>query len=266
MKLFLLAFLILFLPFQLDARSQATSRITASARILAEAIIANDDFDRAPSTSLGANWTEIENVAGTIQIETQDFLWMGDDAPNNERYGLATWDLLNVNTIPDGIAIEMVFQSMVSNVATIEPRGIALRIDPACILTDCSFYGFEVGSGSTVGLNALRIIKMVNGNIETGSLVFSLGSLNDISPLVAGDILRFEVQGITLTGKLNGQTMIGPVTDPGTGGDPFTAGLIGLHSINRIGALDTVISTHTFQSWTVNRLRSTASNRVAASC
>ena len=163
MKLFLLLCFILLFPFQLDARSQASGRTQASNRSSVFSIIAVDNFDRAPSLGLGADWTEIEDDPDTFQIKAGNLLFMGEEFGGHEHYGVATWNPLNINTIPPNISIEMVFNEITTNNAfgQFEPRAMALRIDPACVLASCSYYSLIPDVAQT-NFQRLRIIKMIN--------------------------------------------------------------------------------------------------------
>lgn len=159
--------------------------------------LASDDFNRADSAALGGGWTEVQNtswvIASNMAVVTSTI------CPNVARY-----DAL---TAPDDQWAEMTIVTPGST--TDRGAGLILRASPSPATgTGVDIYLFQANAVET------RIYKRVSN---------SYTQLGTDGPAVgAGDVIYFEVQGDTLTAKVNGANVCGtPLTDTAlTAGQP----------------------------------------------
>lgn len=145
---------------------------------IVEGTVITDDFNRADSDSLGADWTE---VAGNWQIVSnklrEDANQSGDNRVRNEN------DLAS-----DDHYAEAVVSSITSN----KRRGVACRFASAAQ----SFYSFN----SRPAAGARELQKWVNG-VET---TLATDSTTEAVPFT----IRLEVDGSSLDGKIGGVSVV----------------------------------------------------------
>lgn len=162
-----------------------------------------DDFNRANSganTGLGANWqTYAEGTESTTGFEVL----------SNRCHIVAGFTTRTARYIGGTLTANQFCQAALAAPSVDGGEFVCVRKPDGN-----NYYGFGRLNDSTI-----RLIKMVAGVQST---------LDTQTVTVAtNDVLRLEANGTSLTGKINGVTVIGPITD----GDLTTAG-VGLRSSN----------------------------------
>lgn len=154
--------------------------------------IVSDDFNRANSTGLGANWTDVTN--GFDVVSNQASARSGSD--NQSAYTGAAW------TGGADHYSEATIQAKNTN----EDGGVIVRSATGAE----TFYYFAIDqndSGGALGTSlSCAIFKVVAGAFTL------LGSASSFT-VSAGDLLRIEAQGTNVTAKQNGVTKFGPTSD-----------------------------------------------------
>lgn len=164
--------------------------------------LATDNFNRANSPNLGANWTIPTADANALPI-TSNEVTQGT-FPAVEYYSAISW--------PNDQYAQLVMKS----VSTTSDSGIG----PAVRVT--SGGNLYLAQATTV---ETRLYKRVSG------IYTQLGS--DGAGAAANDVIYIEVQGTSVLVKKNGVTVVGPVTDSAIG-----AGNAGIWSTNIANTAD----------------------------
>jgi len=257
-KVLLLCFILLF-PFNLDARGQAGGRSQASGRSqLALASGVTDSFNRAPSTTLGGNWREIESDTEAFEIVTMGAVTIGSTVAEPNRVGLAFFEA----PIKTDQFVQMTFESRESGYNPL--GGMTVRMDTASTLANATFYmaRFQPSPSGVV------VSKVVNGDMDSITPFSNIIPLN-ITDTNDGDIFRLEVIGSTITiyrqdasDVSAGFVQLDTTTDP----TAILTGGVGM----ALTASPSVVTANTVAVWkdfsTGIRQRSQASNRVQESC
>lgn len=158
--------------------------------------ISTDEFNRANNTDLGAGWTETAGETPAIssnQVSTAR-------SSSSDGAGIA------INNGPGVTAdqyAELVFKSGEAGLAG-GRTGIGVRIAG----TAGSVSGYWVG----YLFNSNLILYRLSSGDLAATFGTQLGSTYTRT-LVADDVLRIEVAGASVSVKLNGAVVIGPVTD-----------------------------------------------------
>ncbi len=152
-------------------------------------------------TAYSANWT---NLVGSFWVYATGHL-----TTNALLDVVARW---NADTFADDQYAEAVFTEMTGDYI-----GVAVR----CAAAAETYYGYLSGSTNSY---LFKLVSGVNTNLGTGA------------PFGAGDVIRLEVSGTTLTPKRNGAVAdIGPVTDASiAGGYAGVCGYGGLSANHRL--------------------------------
>jgi len=172
--------------------------------------LVTDDFNRADSGSLGANWTDVVN---------------GLDIASNQAVPGNTTNALNLSVYTGFGAFpnNQWAQAKVNRQGSSSDGGVVVR----CSNSAQTMYWFNIGddtSAAIPGTLALNILKGVAGSYSVVSSSPAGGSTMTIS---AGDVLYIEAQGtstVTIICKVNGVTVM-------TGTDsssPIASGFPGL--------------------------------------
>ena len=167
----------------------------------------SDDFNRANSNDLGLLWVENESNAQAISILSNNVRLRGN-VSGTRVYGYAYWDM---DVGPDHFSQ----LTGVSFPDTPGPRsGLALRLDPASTadVATCYFIAYRM-QDTGVGQLSVRILR--NQTIDT-QLVGGAG--NQVlaaydRTLVAGDVVRGEVEGDVIRVLLNNVAVMRVVDD-----------------------------------------------------
>lgn len=172
----------------------------------------SDDFNRADSGAnacLGANWT---CYAGGSVSST------GFQILSNQAVVTASFTDRKAKWSGGAVANDQFSQITVVAVnATDYGQSVIARF-----VDGDNFYEFVALNSSLVRLR--KWVAGVSATIDTQTLT-----------VVNGDVMRIEVSGSSITCKINGSTVIGPITDTS-----FSSGGIGFESSN----------TATFDNWT----------------
>lgn len=169
-------------PLKQDRRGR--HRITMLGETLYDApvvvgTVITDDFNRADSDDLGADWTE---VAGNWAIDTnrlrENANQGGDNRVRNEN---------------DLASDDHYAEAVVDSITTNKRRGVACRFAAAAQ----TFYSFNSRPSST---GARELQKWVNG-VET---TLATDSTTDAVPFT----IRLEVDGSSLDGKIGGTSVV----------------------------------------------------------
>lgn len=138
-----------------------------------------DDFDRADSNSLGANWTESETAITNLRIvsnELETYVDINDG-------GLAQYNA----TVADDQYSQAVYRGIVSN-ATLS--GPAVRLSGT--VSSGSGYGVVVDLNSATEIS---LIKWVSEQIHTQN---GTELANITRSMTVGEVVRIEAEGTTI--------------------------------------------------------------------
>lgn len=176
--------------------AQDIGDVQISSHIGGNTVVATDDFNRADSGSLGSNWTNAingyqitSNIANPTAFGDRSFSYWSHDSFNDNQYSQA---VASVNPYLTAVAVR------------VGGSGAATR----------GYYAM-CGGGTT----GMGLAKTFNVGVLSQLL---LGS-NASASCVAGDTIRIEAQGTTITAYLNGVQVI-QVTD-----STYTSGSPGIH-------------------------------------
>ena len=157
--------------------------------------IVSDDFNRANSTGLGANWTS--SVGGGFDVvsnHASSAITGGND--NAAVYSGAGWTGGN----------DQYSEAQIITKPSGQDAGVICRGATGAetfYLYDVNFDDAAVALGSSM---TNRMYKTVGGSFT------QLGS-NSVETVSSGDVLRVEANGTSITAKRGGVTKIGPITD-----------------------------------------------------
>ena len=158
---------------------------------------ATDNFNRADTGTLGANWTK---------QTTWEFQIISNQAASNGGFNPVS-EYWNAGTFSGDHSSEAAISGMVSGNTYV---GVAVR----CSTSAETYYALKTdgASGITGGGGHTRIVKVVAG-AETALL--------DIDcPFADGDVIKLAIAGTTLTAYKNGAS-VGTTTDSSlSGGKP----------------------------------------------
>lgn len=143
--------------------------------------LASDNFNRANAANLGANWT-VPGIDNPIPISSN--VCTQATFPGIEYYSAATW--------PNDQWAQM---TIVSPSSTSDAG-----MGPAVRVTSGGDLYFAQATTSEVRLYK----RITNGYTQLGT---------DGAGISAGDVVYIEAQGTSLLVKVNGATVVGPVTD-----------------------------------------------------
>jgi hypothetical protein len=159
--------------------------------------LVSDNFNRIDSANLGSNWTLVfgnnwrivsNQAAGPVAVAGDQLV----------AYTGASW------TGGADQYVEITVQT--------KPSQYDLSSCCRCATVQADGYFFEINDNDTTSVlgASLRcqLFKVIN---ESYTVVGSSASF----VVNAGDVVRIEAQGTTITGKLNGVTKLGPATDSG---------------------------------------------------
>jgi len=140
----------------------------------------SDDFNRANSASLGANWVEIESSTTVFQV-TSNTLRI---RKTTTARGLAHFN----QSFNNDQFSELEYRGNISAAF----GGPAIRIDPASTVADCTCYGVMVDDG---GSPDIRLLKW-NGVAMTFVAATTLAT--DSHSVSVGEVIRIEATGTTI--------------------------------------------------------------------
>lgn len=163
-------------------------------------VLATDNFNRANSTTLGANWTDI-NIGWGVTTNEADATNAAD--AQSSGYSAITW--------PNDQYAQCVLRTM--DTTADEGAGPLLRGDATNIY---------LSQGNTADV---RLYKRLSG------IFTQLGSTAGAA--ASGDKLYAEAQGSSLLVQKNGTTVVGPVTDTA-----IASGRAGLWDFDDVATVD----------------------------
>lgn len=168
----------------------------------------SDNFNRADG-ALGSNWSTVTGRSA-LQI-----------ASNAVNAASVAWCAARVATGAATIGNDQYAQATIANVGAFDYVGVLVRVDGSG-----NGYGVHIDGRSGIATNS--IFKMtaggVTGYLGTGSLTVS-----------AGDVLRLEMSGSTLTLKKNGATVDTATDATYASGQP---GILSDYGNTNVGILD----------------------------
>lgn len=151
--------------------------------------LATDDFNRADSGDLGANWTPVDSTFSIVSNTAQPVAF-GSDA--SERYTGIAW--------PD----DQYVQAAVSGIAgTGGGAGIGLMLRGSGVVgPSMNFYRIILNAAGANNLTVDKFVAGVNGPVTTRTQAFS-----------NGDVLKAQISGTTLKLFKNGVQIGADITD-----------------------------------------------------
>ena len=167
-----------------------------------------ESFNTADSDTLGPDlsWTELIGDADVVSTELSIITRGATSAVARADSDLAT----------DDHYCEAVLSAVALGTSTYNYFGVECRKDSTTTLTNYNYRAVQ----TTTPLNEHRLQKFVAGSAT------QLGA-SDAADVVAGEIVRIEADGSSISGWLNGILSVGPVTDTTISGNLRT-GIRGL--------------------------------------
>lgn len=148
------------------------------------ASLATDDFNRANSGTLGANWTGTTGAAARFSI-------VSNQAKNNGT--TITLDSYTGTSAPANQYSKITLKTILG--VSDEGPGPAVRVSTAAVTA-------YFAQCNTV---EIKLYKVVSGSFT------QLGS--DAAAAANNDVVEIDANGTSITVKKNGSTVIGPITD-----------------------------------------------------
>jgi PKD repeat protein len=174
-----------------------SDNVTQAGYITVDPFVMTDDFNRADADPIGAPWVTITGQ-GDVAISSMQLKGSVEASPGGGAYYNASFD----NN-----------QYSQATIAAMSNVGVTVRTSP----TERSYYRFQVIDAANADIG-----KYVNG------------TFTQLTPIAgtfaAGDVIRLEVSGSTLTAIQNGST-VGTATD-----SDLTGGFPGVRFFNSVGA------------------------------
>ena len=154
------------------------------------AVIAQDNFDRADSPTLGANWTAY-STATSAQIVSNAIENPAANVFCGNWYNAATW--------PNDHYSQLIFVAAVLGNDYIIP---SVRMNTGTARTSYHF----LASGPVPGTNTALIVRK-----EVAGVLTNLGTRT--ATLALGDTMRLDGSGTTLRARQNGNQLGADITD-----------------------------------------------------